>query len=95
MTEERARKQERRISVVSKDMENWKVFAIAGERPARAKVVLEDGTRILGAHLLGAGAAELIHVFAMAMRYGLTTTDLDRMVWTYPTLSSALDSTWK
>jgi glutathione reductase (NADPH) len=96
MTEERARKEERRINVVSKDMENWKVFAIAGERPARAKVVLEEGTRrILGAHLLGAGAAELIHVFAMAMRYGLTAGDLDKMVWIYPTLSSALDSTWK
>ncbi len=95
-TEEQARQAELGITVVSHDMENWKVFAIAGERPARAKVVLEEGTRrILGAHLLGACAAELIHVFAMAMRYGLTATDLDKMVWTYPTFSAALDSTWK
>jgi glutathione reductase (NADPH) len=49
----------------------------------------------LGAHLLGACAAELIHVFAMAMRYGLTATDLDKMVWVYPSFSAALDSTWK
>jgi glutathione reductase (NADPH) len=95
-TEEQARKEEGRITVASHDMENWRVFAIAGERPARAKVVLEERTqRILGAHLLGACAAELIHVFAMAMRYGLTATDLDKMVWVYPSFSAALDSTWK
>jgi glutathione reductase (NADPH) len=95
-TEEQARQAGLRITVVSHDMENWRVYAIAGERPARAKVVLEEETRrILGAHLLGASAGELIHVFAMAMRYGLTATDLDKMVWTYPTFSAALDSTWK
>jgi glutathione reductase (NADPH) len=95
-TEEEARETGYRIAVVSHDMEKWKVFAIAGERPARAKVVLEEGTRrILGAHLLGACAGELIHVFAMAMRFGLTPADLDKMVWTYPTFSATLDSTWK
>ena len=96
LTEEEACEKGARIAVVSHDMETWRVFAIAGERPARAKVVLEKDTgRILGAHLLGACAGELIHVFAMAMRYGLTTADLDKMVWTYPTFSAALDSTWK
>ena len=96
MTESQAREAGRKISVALHDMADWKVYAIAGERPARAKVVLEEESRrVLGAHLLGAGAAEIIHVFAMAIRFGLTTADLDKMVWAYPTLSSALDSTWK
>ncbi len=81
------------VKVTSNDMEAWRVYAIAGERPARAKVVMEEGTRrILGAHLYGAGAAELIHVFAMAMRFGLTAADLETMVWAYPTFSSAFSS---
>jgi glutathione reductase (NADPH) len=96
MTEAQAREAGGKISATLHDMADWKVYAIAGERPARAKVVLEEESRrVLGAHLLGAGSAEIIHVFAMAIRFGLTTTDLDKMVWTYPTLSSALDSTWR
>jgi len=96
MTEAQAREAGHRITVALHDMDDWKVYAIAGERPVRAKVVLEEGTRrVLGAHLFGAAAAELIHVFAMAIRFGLTATDLEKMVWAYPTFSSALDSTWK
>jgi len=96
MTEAQAHEAGHRITVALHDMDDWKVYAIAGERPARAKVVLEEETRrVLGAHLLGAVAAELIHVFAMAIRFGLTATDLEKMVWAYPTFSSALDSTWK
>jgi glutathione reductase (NADPH) len=95
-TEAEAREKGIEVTVGFHDMEDWKVYAIAGERPAKAKVLLEaDTRRILGAHLLGAGAAELIHVFAMAIRFELTATDLEKMVWAYPTFASALDSTWK
>ncbi|HEY6929404.1 MAG TPA: NAD(P)/FAD-dependent oxidoreductase [Thermoanaerobaculia bacterium] len=95
-TEAEAREKGPRIIAPLYDKENWRVFAIAGERPAMSKVIVEESTkRILGAHLLGASAAEVIHVFAMAMRFGLTTTDLEKMVWAYPTFTSVLDSTWK
>lgn len=94
LTEAEARASGKEITVASHDMSDWKVYAIAGERPARSKVILESGSRrILGAHLLGAGAAEIIHVFAMAIRFGLTAGDLEEMVWAYPTFSSVLDST--
>ena len=95
-TEAEAREKGLRVVAPFYDKENWKVFAIAGERPAKCKVVVEEGSRrILGAHLLGVAAAEVIHLFAMAMRFGLTTTDLEKMVWAYPTFTSVLDSTWK
>jgi glutathione reductase (NADPH) len=95
-TEAEARESGAKIAVTLHDMENWRVYAIAGERPAKAKVVVEESTRrILGAHLYGAGAAEVIHVFALAMRFGLTTADLEKMVWAYPTFTAVLDSTWK
>ena len=95
-TEAEAREKGLRVIAPLYDKENWKVYAIAGERPAMSKVIVEESTRrILGAHLLGVSAAEVIHVFAMAMRFGLTTTDLEKMVWAYPTFTSVLDSTWK
>lgn len=94
MTEEEARVAGLDIDVVTNDMSEWKVYAIAGKRPARSKVLIEKGSRkILGAHLFGASADEQIHVFAMAIRFGLTAGDLGEMVWAYPTFSSVLDST--
>jgi glutathione reductase (NADPH) len=75
-------------------MREWKVYAIAGEPLARAKVIIESGTgRILGAHLLGGGADEIINLFALAMRFGITAPELKTMVFAYPTFASALPYT--
>jgi glutathione reductase (NADPH) len=48
--------------------------------------------RVLGAHLLGHGAEELINQFALAMRAGLTATELKEMIFAYPSLGSDLQS---
>ena len=67
---------------------------MAGEPVARAKVVAEKGTGlILGAQLFEAGAAENIHIFALAMRAGMTSAQFRELVFVYPTFSSALSST--
>lgn len=49
--------------------------------------VLTDGPmgRILGAHLLGYNADEMINVFALAIRRRLTLANLQEMDWAYPT----------
>ncbi len=53
------------------------------------KVLIEEGTdRLLGAHLLGLHAEEIINLFALAMRAGLRATDLKQMVYSYPTSAS-------
>lgn len=94
LTEEEARRAGKAIDVAANDMTSWKVYAIAGEALAGAKVVTERGTgQILGAQLLGAGAAENIHVFALAMHAGITAEHFKRMVFAYPTFASALEST--
>jgi glutathione reductase (NADPH) len=50
------------------------------------KVLVEDGTdRILGAHLLGIHAEEIVNLFALAIRTGLSAHELKEMVFTYPT----------
>jgi len=87
---------ERGLNVTStvSDMANWKVYAIAGEPVAKAKVILESGSgSIVGAHIFGAGAAEDIHIFALAIRFGITAEQLRNMVYAYPTFASALPYT--
>lgn len=91
LTEKEARDRGFDIDVHRHDMTNWKVYAIAGEGLAKAKVISERGSgRILGAHLLGGAAGEEIHIFAMAIRFGIPATELKKMVFAYPTLASAL-----
>ena len=53
------------------------------------KVLVEEGSgRILGAHLLGPHAAELVNLFAMAMRGGMTSRDIKQTIFAYPTAGS-------
>jgi glutathione reductase (NADPH) len=50
------------------------------------KTLVEEGTeRLLDAHLLGPHAEEVINLFALAVRKGLTTRDLKEVVFAYPT----------
>lgn len=53
------------------------------------KTLVEEGTeRVLGAHLLGPHAEEIINIFALAIRKGLRVADLKDMVFAYPTSAS-------
>jgi glutathione reductase (NADPH) len=55
------------------------------------KVLVEEGTdRILGAHILGSEAGEVINLFALAIRSGMRATDLQHMLFAYPTSGSNL-----
>jgi glutathione reductase (NADPH) len=51
-------------------------------------LVEEDTDRILGAHLVGPHAEEVINLFAVAIRHGLTTRDLKTTIFAYPTGAS-------
>jgi len=61
---------------------------------AWSKVLVENGTgKILGAHLAGHGAEEVIHIFAFAMRFGVPASDLSSSVYADPTFMSDV-KTW-
>jgi glutathione reductase (NADPH) len=52
-------------------------------------LIEEDTNRILGAHILGPHAEEIINIFSLAIRLGITAKDLnDPILYTYPTNSS-------
>ncbi|MEA5076560.1 MAG: NAD(P)/FAD-dependent oxidoreductase [Coriobacteriia bacterium] len=91
MTGEQAR--ERGIDVEAKltDTSGWAASRRIGQRVSGAKILVERGTgRIVGAHLLGHTAGEIINVFALAMACGQTAGELKRAIWAYPTGASEI-----
>jgi glutathione reductase (NADPH) len=91
LDEAEARARGLEVEVKVTDMSDWYSVARVGETHACAKVLLETGAgRILGAHLLGPEAGELINFFGLAMRTGLTASDLQKLVSAYPSAASDL-----
>jgi glutathione reductase (NADPH) len=57
-----------------------------GEKTGFAKVLVDKASGlILGAHILGHDAPEIVNIFALAMRQGLPAETLAQGVWAYPT----------
>ncbi|PIN74853.1 pyridine nucleotide-disulfide oxidoreductase [Candidatus Woesearchaeota archaeon CG10_big_fil_rev_8_21_14_0_10_37_12] len=52
------------------------------------KLVVDKKGKLLGAHIIGARAGELLPEFVLAMRKKLKITDIFNTIHTYPTLSS-------
>ncbi len=68
---------------------SWYSSARIGEEYSAYKVLVEEGSgRILGAHILGPNAEELINLFTMAMAGGLQSKDIKGMIFGYPTYAS-------
>jgi len=75
--------------VNQEDMSGWYSSRRVAEGYSGFKTLIDERTgRILGAHLLGPDAAETINIFALAIRKGLTSTDLKDVIYAYPTVAS-------
>jgi dihydrolipoamide dehydrogenase len=62
-----------------------------GETDGLAKIVADASTdEVLGIHIVGAGASELIAEAAIAVEYVATSEDIARSVHAHPTLAEAL-----
>lgn len=89
LTEAGARQQDLHVQVKCEDTSDWFSNRRIREPAAMFKTVVEKETdRILGAHLLGPEAPDVINIFALAVRHGLTAADLRHMIYAYPTCSS-------
>jgi glutathione reductase (NADPH) len=79
--------------VAVNDLHEWLSGRTYAETAAWAKVLIDkESDRILGAHLFGHAGEELIHVFALALRYGITAGDLGDFVYGFPTFSADIKS---
>jgi glutathione reductase (NADPH) len=89
--EAEARDRGLKFRVNAADTSNWYSSRRIGETVSGYKILIEEPSqRILGAHLLGAEAAEVVNLFAVAIRRGITAPDLKETIFAYPTHSSDL-----
>ena len=89
LSERAAQEQNFKFRVKMEDTSNLNWSRRIAETYSGYKVLVEEGTdRILGAHTLGSAAAEVINVFAVAIRSGIPATDLKHTLFAYPTTGS-------
>lgn len=91
LTEKAAEEQGIKFHVHKGTTEEWASSIRIGENHAGYKIVFENDThRILGAHIARHNASEVINVFALAIKFGMTMHDLESVTWAYPTYTSDL-----
>jgi glutathione reductase (NADPH) len=78
-----------KFKVKSEYTPDWYTARRLAERVYGYKTLVEEGTgQILGAHIVGPHADEVINLFALAIRHNLTARDLRRTIFAYPTGAS-------
>ena len=79
--------------VKNHETSSWLSSRILGQRHAGSRILVDPTSkRILGAHLFGSGSAETIHLFALAMREGVSADALANLIYAFPTQSSDIPS---
>jgi glutathione reductase (NADPH) len=95
LTQEAAEQRGIDLRVEVNDMHDWLSGRTYAETAAWAKVLIDKQTdRIVGAHILGHVGEELIHIFALAMRHGITAGDVKDMIYGFPTFAADIKSLW-
>ena len=93
LSEEAARASGLRFHINSERVPDWYSARRLNESVYGFKTLVEEGTeRILGAHVVGPHADEIINIFGLAIRNGLTATDLKATIFAYPTGASDISS---
>jgi glutathione reductase (NADPH) len=89
LSEAAARKHGAKLRVNSAKVPEWYTARRVAEKVYGYKtIVAEDSGRILGAHLVGPHVDEVINLFSLAIRHGLTVEDLKTTMFAYPTGAS-------
>jgi glutathione reductase (NADPH) len=89
LSEAEARKQAPKLRVNSAKVSDWYTARRVGEAVYGYKTLVEaESGRILGAHLVGPHADEVINLFGLAIRHNLTADDLKTTMFAYPTGAS-------
>jgi glutathione reductase (NADPH) len=89
LTEAQAKDQGFNANISVNHMEDWFSARTYAETRAYAKVVVDaDSDLILGAHMVGHGAEELINIFALAKAHRITATAIRDFIFAYPSFAS-------
>jgi glutathione reductase (NADPH) len=89
LSESKAREHGLKFHVKHEMTSGWYQSRRVAEAYSGYKILVEEESdQILGAHLLGSGAEEVINLFAVAIRSGMRASDLKHMLFAYPTHGS-------
>jgi glutathione reductase (NADPH) len=89
LAEAEARQKGLKFRLNSQKASDWYTARRLAEQVYGFKVLVEeDSERILGAHLVGPHADEIINLFAFTIRHNLTASDLKTTIFAYPTAAS-------
>jgi glutathione reductase (NADPH) len=89
LTEAAARDGQRPVDVHVNDMHDWFSARTYAETVAWSKIIVDRSSDlILGAHVVGHAGQELVNIFGLAIRFGITASQLKENVYAYPTFSS-------
>ncbi|MGK7312342.1 MAG: dihydrolipoyl dehydrogenase [Candidatus Longimicrobiales bacterium M2_2A_002] len=93
LTEEEARQQGHEVAVGRQDFSGVARAWAMGETQGFIKLVAEaDSKRLLGAHILGPSAGELIHELALGLVLDVTVDDVARTLHVHPTLAEGINA---
>ena len=87
LSEENANIEYSKVKVFKSEFKTLDRAIIEGETQGFCKVICTSSGVIIGAHIVGASAAELIHPFVAAVRDGMTISEFADTMHVYPTLS--------
>lgn len=88
LKEEEAERKGIKFTVREGDTSKWYNSLRINQKYSAYKIIIENGSgRILGAHILGHNAEEVINIFALAMKFGIKAGELKHSYYTYPSYS--------
>lgn len=91
LTEAEAKRQGFQVAVNRSPFKHNPAADVLDEKEGLVKVVYEQGSdRVLGVHVLGAHAEDLIQIASAALRGGLTRAEVGAMHYVFPTLGGAV-----
>lgn len=86
LSEEEAKEKYKKILVYKRDAGDWYNAARIGSHVYAYKLIIdEERDRIVGAHLIGDEAGEIINLFSLAMSADLTTEQIMNAIFVHPT----------
>jgi glutathione reductase (NADPH) len=88
LSEQAARDRGLKFTVKHEDTSDWYSSRRIGNKYSSFKVLVdEEGDRILGAHVFGPHADDVINLFALAMRSGVKASQVRSALYAYPSVS--------
>ncbi|WP_412545416.1 dihydrolipoyl dehydrogenase family protein [Maricaulis sp. MIT060901] len=89
LTETQAQESIGNLRVAVNDMTGWLSGKSYAESLAWSKILIdEDSDQIVGAHLLGHHADDIIHILSFAMKHRVSVSEIKSTIFAYPSFSS-------